>query len=68
MVVRDVMVLCLSSEFSKVEVLSLWTWPVRGEDTRVCVRWLSIKLNGQREDSDEGVGVKETLHPQGASE
>jgi len=67
-VIRDVVELCLSLEFGKVKVLPLGTWPVRGEDTRVCTHRLSIKLNGQGEDIDEGVWVEKTLHPQGARE
>ena len=67
MVVRDVVMLCLGSKLRKVEVFPLGTRPVRGKDAGVCARWLSIKLNGQGEDSDKGVGVEEALHAQGAS-
>jgi len=52
----------LSPEFRKVEIFSLWAWPIAGEDAWVCPRWLSIKLDGQGEDCDRDVGVEEAMH------
>ena len=67
-VVGDVVMLCLDTEFREVEVFSPGTRPIGGEYAGVCARRLSIKLNGQRENGDEDVGVEKTLHFQGACE
>ena len=60
--------LCLSAEFSKVEVFSLWTQPVARKNTGVGVCGLSIKLDSQWVDGDGDIGVEETLHAKRARE
>jgi len=67
-VIRDVMVLGFGLEFRKVKVFPSGARPVGSENAGVCMRRLSIKLDGQGEDSDEGVGMEEALHAQGACE
>jgi len=63
-----VVLLGVGSQFSKVEVLAARSWPVAWEDTGVSVCGLSIKLDGQRVDSDGDVQVEEALHAKHACE
>jgi len=56
-VVGDVMKLCLSLEFGKVEVFTTGARPTCCENAGVCPCRLSIKLDRQWENRNEGVGV-----------
>jgi len=60
--VRDTMGLGFGLQLSEIEVLSAWAQPIAGEDTGVGACGLSIKLDGQRMDSDGDVRVEEALH------
>jgi len=60
--VGDVVGLRFNTQLGKIEVFAVRTWPIAGEYSGVGVCGLSIKLDGQRVDSDGDVWMEKTLH------
>jgi len=63
LVFRNVLVLRLSAEFSKIEIFPPRARPIGGEYTGVCPYLLSIKLDREGEDVDKNMWVEEAVHP-----